>query len=311
MQPPTKKQYNNLFINIIILEFIHILHKHKMSLFSFLIPSNSIQDKIQYIPIGFRCSTANILKKMEIYNVNLPFDDLISSISSIKECIENNFVDFLIKPKCEKIYTKTFPCNEKPCEIIYDETFLANKKYQPYTLQYPLNNYQCKSKNNSFIYNNECYQDYKSCVEQFRRIFYSKENKIFVYISPLYSMEELYKQYDEIVREIIEFQSFLENKLHKYNSSLYNLPRKILSNNKYKTGSLFFIMVKNELESKPYITVIKKSNVNKQYDYKIILLQTNADFVDFGTTFTGQYLEEQYLIETNITAYQTSYFNQN
>jgi len=239
---------------------------------------------------------------MGIYNINLPFDNMITCISSIKQCIENDFVDFLDKHNYEKIHTKTFPHKETLSGFLYDETIWVNKKYQPYSLLYPLNTYQYKLAmiNHSIVETPEDCQYYRYCVNQFTQIFYSKENKMPIYISPVYTMEEFYERYDEIVGEITDFQVFLEEKIYK--SLFRNLTHRNIST-KTKTRSLFFILVKNHLENRPHITVVKHATIGKLYEYKILLLHTNSGLLDAGTTFMGECSEEENLIQSNIEQY--------
>jgi hypothetical protein len=168
----------------------------------------------------------------------------------------------------EKIHKKTFPHKETMAEILYDEIIWVNKKDQPYALLYPLNTY-------------------------------SKENKMVVNISPVYTMEEFYERYDEIVGEITDFQVFLEENIYNSNSLL---------SNKTKSRSLFFILVKNHLENRPHITVVKHATIGKLYEYKILLLHTNYGLLDTGTTFIREYSEEEDLIKSTISQYM--YFDQ-
>ena len=107
-------------------------------------------------------------------------------------------------------------------------------------------------------------------------------------------MENYYIQCNDILTEIREFQSFLETNIQMDNE--------LEDKNDFKIGSLFIIMIKNELEFMPHFSVLEDKD-SEHYKYKILLLQTNIDFVDAGETFMGNYFEEQKMIESNILEY--------
>ena len=244
------------------------------------------------ISLGYRCSVAGILKKMGLKYENFPFDWLVSRLSVIKHCIEDDFQEFFRLENYQEKCTLTISNTNEVCNMFYQPT-------------HPINAYQfhLAMTHHNIIHNPKDYEYYKHCVDRFRKEFKNvpqqngdgsnlNASKMFMYISPLFTIEE-YQQYGEIaLRECYDFQRFLERKMNEGNSSSL-LEEPVIR-------SLYFIMLLDNLENYPTLTVLHEETNNKKYKYKIYLLKTNHQFVDEGETFMGNYKEEQELIENSI-----------
>ena len=249
------------------------------------------------ISLGYRCSVAGILKKMGLKYENFPFDWLVSRLSVIKHCIEDDFQEFLRLENYQEKCALTISNTEEVC----NENMVANMFYQPTQPTqptHPINAYQfhLAMTHHNIIHNPKDYEYYKHCVDRFRKelknVPQQNASKMFIYISPLFTIEE-YQQYGEIaLRECYDFQSFLEKKMNECNSSS--------SFEEPVIRCLYFIMLLDNLENYPTLTVLHEETNNTKYKYKIYLLKTNHQFVDEGETFMGNYKEEQELIENSI-----------
>jgi len=262
------------------------------------LPNSPPLPEYKIISLGFRCSVAGMIKRMGLKTESHPFDWLISRLHVIQDCIETNFNFFLHREQYIKLHTKTFEHKESSERFICDEHIIMNRHYQPETnLAYPMNTYKYNLAMNhrNLVENQDDYDYYIRCVERFKNVIKSRENKMYVYVSPLYTMEDFHVQTDQIMQEIYDFQSFLQKQIvfDESNESIKTEPLQMIR-------SLYFIMVKNELNNKPHISVLYDNETGSHYKYKILLLQTNDGFIDAGETFMGNYYEEQSIIENNI-----------
>jgi hypothetical protein len=180
--------------------------------------------------------------------------------------------------------------------------------YQPPQTIPPINAHQfyLAMTHHNIIHNTKDYEYYKDCVERFRKELKhvhqqdgntnsNNTSKMFIYISPLFTIED-YQQYGEIaLQECYAFQSFLEKKMNYRGSSFLS---KKTQKEEPIIRSLYFIMLQDNLENYPTLSVLHEETNN--YKYKIYLLKTNHQFVDEGEIFMGNYKEEQELIENSI-----------
>lgn len=310
------------------------------------------------ISLGYRCSVAGILKKLGLKHESFPFDWLVSRLPVIQHCIEDDFKEFFNLENYQLKYTHTFAHMNTLEGFVCNENMLANMYYQPIQNKDPKNAYQFNLAMNhhNIIENRNDYEYYKRCVERFQKEFASPTSKMFVHVTPLYTIDS-YQQYGDIIlKECYDFQSFLENKylmffskksvkkeeelskfdtfiaeskdefietkcrenktFHNVPSSSFeinckenNLPLQATENGGSHTHriedylntiirSLYFIMVLDNLETSPSLTILHEDLNNPKY--KIYLLRTNHQFVDAGETFMGNYKEEQELIENCI-----------
>jgi hypothetical protein len=57
--------------------------------------NNNCLPKKTLFSLGFRCSSASLIKSLGLKNESYPFDWLVSRLSVIQHCIESDFVEFL------------------------------------------------------------------------------------------------------------------------------------------------------------------------------------------------------------------------
>ena len=90
------------------------------------------QNQPTYISLGYRCSTAGILKRLGLKHESFPFDWMISRLPIIKDCIETRFAYF-IDPKWyvkKQTHTTHYHKGTTPVPMkICDETIYENVHY--------------------------------------------------------------------------------------------------------------------------------------------------------------------------------------
>jgi len=258
----------------------------------------------KYISLGYRCSSAGILKEMGFKTESYPFDWCVSRLWVIHDCIQNNFTEFLRVSNYKKVNTFTFQHFQTtlPTDYICDENAVTNDYYNPiaggcYT---PINTYQFQllMNHHNIIDNTEDFEYYVRCVERLRNILYNKTiPKMFVHITPLYTMDDFNRYHTDIISKCVKFHDFLEN-----------IPAVAGENDGgFYIKGIYFIMVK-DIENKPsiqlYEPVGEETNENGGNKYqntrRIYILRTNRDFIDAGETFMGDYWREVDAIKNNI-----------
>jgi hypothetical protein len=243
------------------------------------------------ISLGYRCTVAGILKKMGLKHESYPFDWIISRLSVIKHCIEDDFNEFLRLENYQDRFTKTFSHINTTSGWSIDEHLKANLFYQPKMNVDPLNSYHYHlAMNHHNIMVPKDFDYYTRCVERFRNEIKSNTSKMFVHISQLFTIDHYQANCENILQECRDFQDFLQKKI------LQNSP---LSGD-VTIRSLYFIMILDNLETAPNLTIIDESIENTTFKHKIYLLKTNHEFMDAGETFMGNYNQEQELIENSI-----------
>jgi hypothetical protein len=245
--------------------------------------------------VGFRCSSAGILKSLGLKIESHPFDWLVSRLDVIVDCIETQFTHFLDVSKYEFKITSTYGHMDTVTDnYICDEHSYVNMHYQPIDKLNEKNTYQhhlAIAHNNITDPTDHSY--FVRCIERFNTMLQCKEHKMYLHISPLFvnNVEENVNAYKY---QCIHFHDYMQQ-LHE----------KLMASNDNPTiiAGLFFILVKDLLEETPKMQILHewiKPNYGK---CKIILLRTNHLFIDGGETFMGNHHEEVELIKHNILHY--------
>jgi hypothetical protein len=242
--------------------------------------------------VGYRCSTAGILKKLSLKTESYPFDWLISRTNVIRHCIENKFDEFMNTNNYEKRNTKTYNNKDTDNEgFICEENIIFNRFYQDEKKMDEINTYQYNlAMNHHNILEEKDNQYYRRCIERFQSLLCLNEPKMFIHITPLIVKDIEYNiQY--YLDECIDFYHFMK----KQNDSHHHADKK----EQNIIIGLFYIIVKDLLETHPKMNVIYE-NYEQYSKCKIYVLYTNIDFIDAGETFMGNYNEEEEMIKNTI-----------
>ena len=234
--------------------------------------------------VGYRCSSAGILKHMGLKHESFPFDWLISRLPIIKDCIQTNFFHFLNRENYKKVITQTIHYSQSLSSNLFicDEHLLYNRYYQdkfnnkemliPWCLHTPNDTYAYYlALNHRNILCDEDHEYFKRAVERFDRMISSNEEKekMYLYINPVLTAEEYNTMKKELLSEFISFQLYM--------SSL---------NRSSKMYGLFIIIVK-AAEGVIFNPSSNTENIdtNKEIGYSIHIVYTHTDFIDAGKIF--------------------------
>jgi hypothetical protein len=229
-------------------------------------------EPIKIFSLGFRCTSAAILKKLNLKNESYPFDWLVSRLSVIKQCIEDDFKEFVNMQNYEHRHTNTYEMADSNKHFVCDEYLMINKYYQPLELMNAENSYKyylamnhhniCEPHGNDY---------YHRCIERFRCLLFSNEKKIYLHIAPLLPFDKYVNTKTESIDDIIAFDDFLYNYTNK------------------NTKGIVFIMVKDENLREKVGYLFKEIEKTKT---KIYLIYTNKDFIDAGEIYMGNHYHE-------------------
>jgi hypothetical protein len=238
-----------------------------------------MSNQIEGISFGYRCSSASFLTKKGIRTCSMPFDWLVSRLSVIQHCIENQFQEFLTVSNYEKKFTKTFYHSNSTdnSQFICDEIVYVNNYYQPQTNPNPLNTYQYYlGINHRTITEPEDIEYYKRCISRLYECLRtsSPHKKIYLHIAPVMTKEHWNQNEQSIMEEAIEFNQFIMNQSV---NPLY--------------GVIFFLILGTTDETK----ILKMKDIENT---KIYIMETNSRFVDGGECFMGENANEMLLINS-------------
>jgi hypothetical protein len=242
---------------------------------------------------GYRCSSAGILKYLNVKHESFPFDWIISRLPIIKDCIDTDFIHFLNQQNYKKIQTQTIHYSNSPFYniLICNEDILYNTYYQnkfnkddlfiPSQLQAPRDTYAYHlAINHRNILCDNDYEYYKRTVERFKNMICSNEAKMYLYIHPVISIEEYVTNKKKIINEYISFQTYMSS-LNKL-TSIYGV---------------FIIMVKTNYDDVFSIlpNIIENVEINRELGYSIHVVYTSKEFMDGGEIF----MQNKNELETN------------
>lgn len=255
----------------------------------------STDDQI-YVSLGYRCSSAGILKRLGLKTESYPFDWMVSRLPIIAHCVKTGF-HYLVDPQnytTQQTHTTHYHEGTHPAPMtICRETVHVNHYYE--TAVPDIRNYICASipqplsvaggdtyanlclMNHRNIRDTETQAYYHRCVERWNNLrravgettvgktTVGKTTVVGLYIHPTLSESEYAEQKDALIREFEEFRQ----------TTVPNW-----------TTVLFFLMVRTE---HPYpITQYKPDFFQTLIDTPetiITTVYTNRDFIDAGEIF--------------------------
>jgi hypothetical protein len=246
-----------------------------------------------FVSLGYRCSTAGILKRLNLKNESYPFDWMVSRLPIVADCIDTDFA-FFTNPKFyteHHTHTTHYHKGTTPTPLkICDETIYRNEYYQTHpTLIDQIRIPNPLSVENGDTYANACVinhrniytkdtqEYYKRCVDRFQQLLISNPDKKRItglYIHSTMTEPEYTEQKELLIQEFNTFQS---NSLPPH------------------WHAVFFIMVRTD---HPYPITNYKHRVietlTETEKTKIYVVYTNRDFIDAGEIFMqNDYIETE------------------
>lgn len=216
-----------------------------------------------YFSFGFRCSSASILKRLNLKHESYPFDWLISNIKTVKHCLEDDFKQFLNQDNYERKYTNTYVMAESKEGFICDEHLMANMAYQPIEMQNEENTYKWSlAMNHHNIKDQKDYDYYVRCVGRLKSLFETNTPKTFIHIAPTVTMETYNEIKMDLFKQMVDFDMFIQTKTQNING-------------------LFFILVKGSYNNE------RKCLYKTEEGSEIWELSVPEGFIDAGENFMG------------------------
>lgn len=243
----------------------------------------------QIVSLGYRCSSAGIIKSLGLKTESYPFDWLVSRLPIIEDCIKTEFKEFLNpdnygnKEGVTNHYFSIDPsshqwiCNESICFNEYYEKFPA-QYYLPQPLTPERDAYGYKlmmNHRNIKIPQDHAY--YSRCIERWNQS--ASQKRLVFYIHPAV----FYEEFMHIKSELIEELRRAHKSINPSGDGIYIVPVKTPF--EYPTNHC----AKYVMEEQP--------DNHAPPTCRICILWTNRDFIDAGEIFMGNCHVETYVIK--------------
>lgn len=226
------------------------------------------------ISFGHRCSTANLIKQLNLKEESYPFDWLVSKLNIIEDCIKTNFVHFLDKNNYTLQYKETCTMVDNIkyhfCyEYAYVNTYYENYNNNIYSQQYKkfisnnnISTTHCKLACIHYdIFNN--FEYYNRCVYRLNELLNSDIKKYYIYFHEIVGIKEFQDTEKNILYEFENFNEFIIKKTKNI-------------------FGLYFILITHNENIKSY-KLIETNN------YDVFIIFCNENFIDIGAPFIGEY----------------------
>jgi len=174
------------------------------------------------ISIGYRCTTAALIKNLGLKHESYPFDWLISKLPVVKDCIQSRFEEFMNEANYVDIVSPTLnKCDDEVISRGY-QFMVINRFYQGPYGSTDTNNYQLAMPH----YNVNRDKDYyKRCIARFYELMESPQSKLIVYIHPLLGSKEYADNEENIINTYKDFSTFIANHFNNATCLFLNIVR--------------------------------------------------------------------------------------
>jgi len=220
------------------------------------------------ISFGHRCSSASFIKLLDLKTESYPFDWIVSKLDVIQNCIETNFVNFLNVNNYVATNTETYNMIDNTKHHICHENIQVNVFYETNNNNNNISTYNYKLALTHHNLNNATdYEYYQRCIVRLYELFEMDIRKYYIHFYPIIGINEYQHTKDQILTEFDNFNQF------------------IITKTKNIFG-IYFILI-NHSEN------VKSIKIQETDDYIVFILFCNANFLDGGGTFSGNYHSEQ------------------
>lgn len=202
---------------------------------------------------------------------SLPFDTLVCQLNVIRDCLENDFREFLNLDHYIKVDTATINIIDGAAEEFCRETPSVNRHYEAagkpladedltnrstYHLQLALTHHDLSTP-----------EDYATYIRRIRRlqdVLKLRRKKVYVYIHPVLGNNDYHRQKSGLLDEFTRFSEFIAQRA-------------------VNISGLFFMLVKlhDSIIEEPAIRLLKNDLCC------VYVIYVNKDFIDAGGPFTG------------------------
>ena len=242
-------------------------------------------EKTIVFSVGHRCTSASLIKEMKHKFETYPFDWIVSKLDVIVHCIETDFEEYLRVENYVNKSSETFNLCDDVKTHVCNENIVYNKYYEdeylPDKLENQIGTYGMKlALTHHDIREEKDHQYFQRCVQRFKKILASPQQKFYLYVHPIMGMADYEKniKYGGLLYYLQAFPEYLKTKTTN-------------------SVGIFFIVVKNQ-ERKGEIDILFESE-----DMIIHSLYANQDLIDGGGVYSGDFYTEQYKMLITIEAY--------
>ena len=248
------------------------------------------------LSLGYRCSSAGILKSLGVKHASYPFDWLVSRLPIIEHCVENRFKEFLDPLNYENKQSAThyYPTNDPNSrQWICDEKIVFNEWYEKsnilfskkelyiprpldpandaYAHQLMMNHHDIKTPKDRAYY--------ERCVDRWNNVWSNPRKSLTLYIHPALNYEWFKENKDPVKMELLRFHkaTYSPNR-----DGIYIIP--VITPFEDPTQHC----AKYVLEEQPDDPAFKNC--------RICILWANNRFVDAGEIFMGRCNVEEYVV---------------
>jgi hypothetical protein len=263
--------------------------------------------KYDYIfSLGYRCTSAGILKSLGLKAESYPFDWMVSRLPIIEHCVKNDFVEFLNQDNyTNKTPSATYDYPTKDPESrqwICDESIRINEFYRTPTIGSmhlhlaPYLNVDHDAYSHHLMMNHhditeeKDHEYYKRCINRWLNMRQSSGKKLSLYIHPTLFLEHFNQIREDLQAEIRKFHRLI---FKVCNPSLGG------TNDEVYDG-IYIIPVKTPYDYPTHHCA--KYVLEEQPDdaftpnCRICILWTNPRFIDAGEIFMGDCSTETYVV---------------
>jgi hypothetical protein len=257
------------------------------------INDKSIEEhKTYFFSIGHRCSSSSILRLLKLKTESYPFDWIVSNLSTVRSCIQNDFVEFLRPENYKTQNSVTGNQMDGKVNIVCDENPEVNRVYLdmghghignrkqlngvPYTYWLPLaltHHSMLDTKNHEY---------FERCVSRFWQRMESGywEKKRYLYIHPYIGVYEYDFYKHDLKKEWQEFSRFMARKMGDIRG-VFIVP----------------VFIDKGMECRD---IIWEELFRTQWAVGWKVEISNWKFTDAGETFSGDYEQELRNIEARV-----------
>jgi hypothetical protein len=256
--------------------------------------------------LGYRCSSAGILKSLGIKTESYPFDWMVSRLPIIEHCLQTGF-QYLTDPTCYKTTigaTHHYPINDPASrQWICDESICYNELYEfnsyscpsvklylpsPITPANDAYGYKCMMNHRNITQNSADKDYFDRCVQRWNNMTSSATTSktLSLYIHPATFQTEFNTVREDLIADIRRFHIALSASLNKpHHNGIYIIPVRT----PYCDPTQH--CAKYVLEEQP------DDEMNIPGVCKICILWTNSGFIDAGEIFMGNCHVETYVVK--------------
>jgi len=226
------------------------------------------------ISFGHRCSSATLIKLLNLKTESYPFDWLVSKLDVIKDCIETKFVHFLNVNNYKTQNTETFNIVDNTKTIVFNEVAHINTFYETDTRN--VQTYKYKLALNHRNVNNDC-EYFQRCIKRLYELFETDIKKYYLHFHPIMGINDFHNNKENILNDFDNFNQY------------------ILGKTKNIFGIYFILIRHNEN--------VKSIKLKETQNYNVFVLYCNDNFLDMDNPFGGNNnieIEEMLTILKNI-----------